>query len=664
MLQPQQWLALCLFFASSVLILSATPAPINDAPLPPLEAFFSDPTRFAECLSPDGERVAFLGPDCAGTNRLWVTKIDQGAITLRVSPEEGPAVIALFWINSDAILWQTRDSAGKTHLFTGSPRATDIREILPYERRCISLEGVVGSATPCILVGLSDEPTAYPDLYRVNLSSTHPPIRVCQNRHRIITWAWDKEGTPVAGLRWMTDGAKEIVNLRDDFASVVLKVAPADDARILFATGDGSQLFVITNQNSDLTYLARIELATGKLEKVATDPRGRVDVEQVVADPVADAILAVGYAGETTRWQAIDPSFSKMLEALNRLPKSRGLLWLGMDESKHRFLLKCVGDKDPGTVFCYNTATNSLQMLWAERPEIDLEALCESAAIEYTSRDGTPIPAYLTVPCNGKPPWPMVVFPHGGPRMRSHPGFDSRVQFLASRGYAVLQPNFRGSRGYGKAFMNAGDGQWGRGFMQTDVTDGVEHLIRTGTADSRRVAILGGSYGGYAALAGLAFTPDVYAAGVCLFGISDLLAYATNSPVEWEAFAGDQVRRVGDPGSSAGRSQLNRCSPVHHANSFKAPLLIYHGANDPLIPVSHARRMVAALERNAKPVDYLLSSSEGHGFSHPESEMAVYRAIEIFLHKHLGGKLGPEPTAPISRKLTAFQCDGKADSSQ
>jgi dipeptidyl aminopeptidase/acylaminoacyl peptidase len=303
-------------------------------------------------------------------------------------------------------------------------------------------------------------------------------------------------------------------------------------------------------------------------------------------------------------------------------------------------------------------------MLWHERPELDHVALCEATAIEYAARDGTRIPAYLTVPRDGKPPWPMVVFPHGGPRMRTYPGFDGRVQFLASRGYAVLQPNFRGSRGYGKAFMNAGDGQWGRGVMQTDVTDGVAHLIRVGTVDSRQVAILGGSYGGYAALAGLAFTPDRYAAGICLFGISDLLAYATDSPAEWEAYAGDNVRRVGDPLTAAGRGRLNQCSPVHHADSFQAPLLIYHGANDPLIPVSHARRMVAALQRNAKPVDYLLAPNEGHGFSQPESEMAVYRAIEVFLHTHLGGKLGPEPTEAISRKLAAFQRAGIAESRQ
>jgi dipeptidyl aminopeptidase/acylaminoacyl peptidase len=238
--------------------------------------------------------------------------------------------------------------------------------------------------------------------------------------------------------------------------------------------------------------------------------------------------------------------------------------------------------------------------------------------------------------------------------MRTHAGFDGRVQFLASRGYAVLQPNFRGSRGYGKAFMNAGDGQWGKGVMQNDVTDGVDHLISEGVVDPNRVAIFGGSYGGYAALAGLAFTPDRYAAGICLFGTSDLIDYATQHPLEWQAFAGDTIRRLGDRSMEKGGNTLFDLSPVNHAPSFKAPLLIYHGANDHLIPVTHTRRMVKALQHSGKDVEFLLASDEAHGFSNPESEMAVYRAIELFLHKHLGGKVGPPPAESVTRRLAGF----------
>jgi dipeptidyl aminopeptidase/acylaminoacyl peptidase len=191
--------------------------------------------------------------------------------------------------------------------------------------------------------------------------------------------------------------------------------------------------------------------------------------------------------------------------------------------------------------------------------------------------------------------------------------------------------------------------------MQTDVTAGVDYLIREGIADPRRVAILGGSYGGYAALAGLAFTPDCYAAGISLFGISDLIDYATHHPPEWQAYAGDTLRQLGDPSTPGGSRELLDRSPVNHADSFRAPLLIYHGANDHLIPVTHARRMVAALRETGKPVDFLLAPGEGHGFSNPESEMAVYRAIELFLHQHLGGYVGHPPRESVSARLSTFR---------
>jgi len=197
--------------------------------------------------------------------------------------------------------------------------------------------------------------------------------------------------------------------------------------------------------------------------------------------------------------------------------------------------------------------------------------------------------------------------------------------------------------------------------MQTDVTDGVDSLVRAGKVDRQRVAIFGGSYGGYAALAGLAFTPDHYAAGICLFGISDLIGHTTVFSMESQVYAGDTVRRIGDPSTTAGRALLEDLSPLNHAASITAPLLIYHGARDTLIPVNHARRMVAALEGTGKQPDYLLAHDEAHGFAQPESEMAVYHAIELFLHEHLGGSVGPAPAPPILRRLVEFRNAGAAD---
>ena len=627
--------------------------------LPPLEPFFAEPARFAECLSPNGKLVAYLGPDDAGVNSLWTVETDNPGKPSRISAVDGPAVTAFFWLGDGSILWQVIRSNGSLRFFLGQPRhGAAAREILAGEKRIVSLAGVVDSADPCLLVGLADSPTAFPDLFRVRLDGNDRPEPVCANRHRIIAWAWDATGAPVAGLRWTDGGAKEILDLRNDGGTVVFRAEAGDDARLLFASTDGSHAFVLTNRGSDLTRLVSLDLTTGGSATLASDPLGKVDVEQVVTDFGGNTILAAGYRDERIRWQALDPAFTKLLDVLEKIPQSRCMTVLGMDVTREHCLLKRLSKRDPGTVDVIDLESGILRMLWRVCPDLDPDSLCETESLDYPARDGCRIPAFLTVPRNSEPPWPLVVFPHGGPRMRTNPGLDGRVQFLASRGYAVLQPDFRGSRGYGKAFMNAGDGQWGKGLMQTDVTDGVEHLVGIGLADRARVAIMGGSYGGYAALAGLAFTPDLYAAGVCLFGISDLSAYAAFCPTEWQPFAGDTVRRLGDPSTAAGRSVLADLSPVNHAALVRAPLLIYHGLNDNLIPVGHTRRMVAALKQAGKPVTCLLAPDEAHGFMRQESEMAVYRAIEVFLHTHIGGLVGPAPTGQVSRRLAWFRESG------
>jgi dipeptidyl aminopeptidase/acylaminoacyl peptidase len=625
------------------------------ASMPPLELLFAERARFAERLSPDGQQIAFLAPDADGAIQLCKITTEAPETPLTVSSANGSPVFAFFWIGSDRLLWQTF-SEGRARLFLTHLANLSHTEILSREKRSIRLEGVVDSASPSILVGLSDGPSPFPDLYQVKLDDPGEPQLVCKNQHQIIAWAWDLQGAPVVGLRWTDTGGKELLSLRNKPTRVAFRVPPTDDLRLQMASSDGSQALVLTDHDSDFTHLEWVDLRTGSREKLGIDPMGRVDLGGVLT--VGDDILAASYSDETLRWRSLDSRFSYVLTALNDSAGFDSLSILGVDKSRTRILFKRFSARDAGTVWLHDTEKNASTMLWCERPDLEQSSLSETRPIHYPANDGTRIPAYLTVPNDGKPPWPLVVFPHGGPRMRTHSAFDGRVQFLASRGYAVLQPNFRGSRGYGKAFMNAGDGQWGKGVMQTDVTDGLDYLVRKGIADPRRVAILGGSYGGYAVLAGLAFTPDRFAAGICLFGISDLVEYTTYHPVEWQAYAGDTIRQLGDPATDAGRQRLQDLSPVRYAASFKAPLLIYHGAKDTLIPVDHAKKMLSALKAADKKVDFLLAPEEAHGFSNPESEMAVYRAIELFLHEHLGGKVGPEPSESVAARLALFRQSG------
>jgi dipeptidyl aminopeptidase/acylaminoacyl peptidase len=417
---------------------------------------------------------------------------------------------------------------------------------------------------------------------------------------------------------------------------------------------------VITDKDSNLTHLEWIDVNNGKRIPFGSDPEGKVDLEGVVF--TRNKLLATYFAGRRMVTCPLDPEFESALKELQQGQESSSDIRIqSTDDAGRRILFSRFKGSNPAETCLYDADHGTTRILWREQHKLNAADLCETRPIEYRASDGCLIPAYLTVPRNGMAPFPLVVFPHGGPRMRTRAGFDGRVQFLASRGYAVLQPNFRGSRGYGKTFMNAGDGQWGRGVMQTDVTDGVDHLIRTGLVDAKRVAIFGGSYGGYAALAGLAFTPDRYAAGISLFGISDLTAYATDSPIEWQAYAGDNARRLGDVSTPSGRGRLKDLSPLNHAPEFQAPLLIYHGLKDPLIPASHATQMVSALRTNPRsPVQCLIAPDEGHGFTRRESEMAVYHAIELFLHDHLGGMVGPAPEKDVLQRLDILQATGSA----
>lgn len=627
----------------------------------PLEGFFSEPSRFNESLNQNGKWVAFLAPDVRGTISLWVVDADHPDAPERISANDSDAVTAYFWIKDDAILWQTNGRDGRPHFFTGGPHAHAAREILTDLKRVVSLAGVAGADDdPFILLGVSDTPTAYPDLYRIRLHGASTPERIFSNRHRVFMWTLDTKGRPVAGLRWTDRGAKEILDLRNDAGTVVFRAEPGDDARLLSASADCNRLFVLTNRGTNLTRLESLDMTTGASDTIASDPLGRVDVEQVAMDSKSSEILGVRYCDEKVRWQPLHPAFVALARG-GVLPDMSDVTSVQFSADRKRCLLRQTSDRDPGSIWLLDVETSKRKMLWRERLEIESSALCQTRPLPYTARDGTRIPAFLTTPTAGHPPWPLVVFPHGGPHMRTSPGFDGRVQFLASRGYAVLQPNFRGSRGYGKAFMNAGDGQWGTGVMQSDLADGAGELLRQGIAANGRIAILGGSYGGYAVLAGLTFTPDFYAAGVCLFGISDLKDYVSQVPTDWEPFAGDLVRQLGDPSTPAGSATLLERSPLQHAAAVTAPLLIYHGLKDPLIPPRHTRSMVAALRNAGKPCIYLAAPDEPHGFARPESEMAVYRAIEIFLHEHIGGRMGDEPAQAVRKLLEDFRAAGDAD---
>ena len=323
------------------------------------------------------------------------------------------------------------------------------------------------------------------------------------------------------------------------------------------------------------------------------------------------------------------------------------------------FIVSATSDVEPGETFVFDRKTKQLTSQYKIREKLPREALSPMTPVHYTSTDGLEIPAYLTVPkgTSGKN-MPAVVVPHGGPWARDDWGYDGIAQFLSNRGYVVLQPNFRGSTGYGKKFLNAGNKQWGD-LMQDDLTWGVKYLVAKGIADPKRVGILGGSYGGYATLAGLAFTPDVYAAGVSIVGPSNIITLLDSIPPYWEAIRTVFNERLGNPTTPEGRKQLERQSPINSASKITTPLLVLQGANDPRVKQAESDQIVIALRDRGFPVEYIVAPDEGHGFARPVNNMAGFATIEKFLAKHLGGRFQESMSPEVGKRLTEITVDPK-----
>ncbi|MDD8017942.1 MAG: prolyl oligopeptidase family serine peptidase, partial [Bacteroidota bacterium] len=331
-----------------------------------------------------------------------------------------------------------------------------------------------------------------------------------------------------------------------------------------------------------------------------------------------------------------------------------------MTEDETVWMVVVTSDVDPGSRYIYDTKTGKAVLVYKSRPTLPSENLAPMKPIRYTSRDGMTIPAYLTTPKGVEPKnLPVVMFIHGGPWARDAWGYNPYAQFLANRGYAVFQPNFRGSTGFGKKFLNSGNKQWGTGFMQHDITDGVQYLIKEGIADPKRVAICGGSYGGYATLAGLAFTPNVYAAGFDIVGPSNIITLLNSIPPYWAPIKKTFAIRVGDMEKPDEKKMLEAQSPLFSARNIKAPLYVVQGANDPRVKKAEAEQIVVALRDLGRSVEYMLAPDEGHGYQGRENRLAMTVAMEKFFAKHLGGRIQETVPEDIQKKFDAITVDIK-----
>jgi dipeptidyl aminopeptidase/acylaminoacyl peptidase len=418
--------------------------------------------------------------------------------------------------------------------------------------------------------------------------------------------------------------------------------------------------YLETNKGAlDLSELEMLDIAAGGTTTFESDPEHRVDVGDLGISDVDYHVYFTTYEDDRTRWYFKDKAFENQFHWLQSKLPGKEIDLGARSADENIWMVTAQSDTEPGETYVWNRQAQTLVLQYRIREELPRASLSERKPYRYTSSDGLEIPAYLTLP-KGLPAknLPLMVFPHGGPWARDSFGYDTYAEFFANRGYAVLQPNFRGSAGFGKKFLNAGNGEWGRK-MQDDLTWGVKALIADGTVDPRRVGIFGGSYGGYATLAGVAFTPDVYAAAVAYVAPSNLITLLDAIPPYWEAGRKQMYTRMADPTTPEGKALLIAESPLTQAKAIVTPLMVVQGKNDPRVNIRESNQIVAAVRDNGKPVEYLVAADEGHGFARPINNLAMVTGMEAFFAKYLGGRYQADAPPDVEAKLKEMIVDPK-----
>ncbi len=640
--------------------------------LPPLldrQKFFGDPEVASAQLSPNGEHVAFRKP-YKGKMNVWVKGVDEPFDAAEpVTADTTRPVPFFFWTqDSERILWiQDKGGNENFHVYAADPDAekeTDLgvppaEDLTPYEDVRAQILDVPENTPAEIIVGLNDRNPKYHDVYRLDLETGERTL-LYKNDKQIAGWQTDQEGNLRLATRQTDDGGTEILRVEEDTLVSVYECSFEETCSPVRFHKDGKRVYVTTNkgEDADLQRLVLFNPQTKETEVVASDPENEVDFGGAIFNDNSEELAATVYVDERQRVYPQTESFEETYQTLKKkLPEGQ----ISITSSTEDFQTHTVSverDVNPGATYLFDEGSGTVEKLYESRPELPTEHLAKMKPITYEARDGLEIPAYLTLPKGVEAEnLPVVVFPHGGPWARDTWGYNPFAQFFANRGYAVLQPNFRGSTGYGKDFLNAGNKEWGTGAMQHDITDGVQYLIDQGIADSNRVGITGISYGGYATLAGLTFTPDVYAAGASYVGPSNLITLLNSIPPYWAPLKKMFHKRMGNPNEPEGKKQLKAQSPFFHAESIDDPLLVIQGANDPRVKKQESDQIVVAARENNVPVQYLVAPEEGHGFQKENNSLAVAAQLERFFGEHLGGRYQTDAVPEVQARLDALRRD-------
>jgi dipeptidyl aminopeptidase/acylaminoacyl peptidase len=643
------------------------------AGLPPVidrELIFGNPEIAAAELSPDGKYVAFLRP-WKDTRNVYVKGVDEPFSAARLLTTETKRPIAGFfftWDSKSVLYVKDHDGDENFNVYAVDPAAKPAAGAeAPVSRDLTGLKGVrvqiydIPKTDPDVAyIGLNDRDKAWHDLYKLKISTGEKTL-VRKNTERITGWNFDLKGNLRLASRSAENGDTEILRVDPDKFTKIYSCNVFESCGAIRFHKDGKRVYFESNKGPeiDLASLMLLDPETGKTELVESDPLKRVDFGTARFSEATDELALTIYVDEHRRRYYRDKGFEKDLTWLEGKLPGKEVSIVSDTRDEQTWLISGSSDTEPGETYLFDRKTRKLALQYKIREKLPREALASMTPVKYKSSDGLEIPAFLTLP-KGVPAknLPALLIPHGGPWARDFWGYNGLAQFFANRGYAVLMPNFRGSTGYGKKFLDAGNKEWGKK-MQDDVTWGVKYLVAEGIADPKKVGILGGSYGGYATLAGVTFTPDVYAAAVDIVGPSNLITLLESIPPYWEPIRKLFYERMGDPNTAQGKALLTERSPLTYANKITTPLLVVQGANDPRVNKREADQIVIALRDRGYPVEYLLAPDEGHGFARPVNNMALYMTAEKFLAKHLNGRYQEGGTPEVVARLKEITVDPK-----
>ena len=607
----------------------------EEVPLIPMKDFFKNPDKRSYSISPDGEYFSFMQPWQTRMN-VFVQKIGSEEVT-QVTFATERDIAGYFWKGNDRIIY-VQDTKGDENfrLFAVGKDGQNQKDLTPFEKVRAGVVDDLKDNPDEMLIQLNQRNPQIFDVYRINVN-TGEMNQVAENPGNVTGWATDHNGKLRIALT--TDGVSTGILYREKEEDTFTELITTNFKETLYPvifTFDNKNLYMISNIGRDKAAIVEYNVADKKETKVIYE-NADYDVSELLYSEKRKVLIGAGYTSWKRQYELWDDQSKEINEDLESKLEGYEIVVTGNNRNEDKLLVRTYSDKSLGSYYFYDTNKKDLKKLVDVSPWLEEENMADQKPITYKTRDGLTIHGYLTLPKGVEANnLPVVVNPHGGPWHRDSWGFNPELQFLANRGYAILQMNFRGSTGYGKDFWMKSFKEWGKK-MQDDITDGVNWLIEEGIADPERIGIYGGSYGGYATLAGITFTPDLYACAVDYVGVSNIFSWMNAIPPYWEPYREMIYEMVGNPQKDS--LLLRDASPIFHIDKIKTPLFIAQGANDPRVPQAESDQIVAALKDKGIDVPYMVKDNEGHGFRNEENRFDFYGSMEQFFFKHLGGRV-------------------------